>query len=211
MKNKRKDQDKDGRVEVNSKVKQSLSFREISREFVRLSEEFADGKVGLEEGKIALFEPVSFVVKRKVKDRKLRFEISLRADIIDWPEREKGVAAHVVDPLPLTWNKGKKPIMEHHYVGNKRIKREIGHLWKECVKQIQNGEAPEQATATDLLLQCKEYNLYTGRQWADEWRKCFKVMSQSLAAATAGNFDQAVSLIDQANQLKKECHKRFKK
>ncbi|MCD6389814.1 MAG: hypothetical protein J7L69_10425 [Desulfobulbaceae bacterium] len=211
MKNKRKYHDKDVRVEVNSKVKKSLGFREISREFVRLSEEFIDGKVGLEEGEMALFEPVSFVVHRKVKDRKLHLEISLRADILDWPERDKGVAGHVADPLPTTWNKGKKPIMEHHYGGNKRIKREIGHLWKECVKQIQNGEAPEQVAATDLLRQCEEYNIYTGRQWTDEWRKCFKVMSQSLAAASTGNFDQAVLLIDQANQLKKDCHKRFKK
>ena len=173
MKNKRKDQKKDVSRQVNSNIKKTLSFREISREFAGLAEEFADGKVGL--------------------------------------KRDKGASGHVDDPLPTTWNKGKKPIMEHHSHGNKRIKREISHLWKECVKQIRNGEDPEQAVATDLLRQCEEYNLYTGRQWTDEWRICFKVMSQSLAVASAGNFDQAVALIDQANQLKKECHKRFKK
>ena len=150
-------------------------------------------------------------VKPKVKDRKLPQEISLRADTRVWPERDKGASDHVTDPLPTTWNTEKKPILEQHTAGNKMIKREIGHLWKECVKQIRNDEIPEKTAANDLLCQCEEYNFYTGRQWTDEWRKCVKVISQSLAAAMAGDFDLAVSLIDQANQLKKECHKRFKK
>ena len=150
-------------------------------------------------------------VHSNAKDWKIKLEISRRADITDSPERDKGTSGDFDYPLPTTWNKGKKPIVEHHSVGNKRIKREIGHLWKECVEQIRNGEGPEQAAVNDLLHQCEEYNLYTGRQWTDEWRQCVKVMRQSLALAMAGDFDQAVTLSDQAKQLKKECHERFKK
>jgi XXXCH domain-containing protein len=93
----------------------------------------------------------------------------------------------------------------------KVLKKDIKRLWKTLSKAIESGALPDQSIFDELTKKCEDYNMFTEREWSDQWKYCCDKIKQCYTTAHDDDFEEASKLIKEIKKFKKECHSKFKK
>lgn len=95
-------------------------------------------------------------------------------------------------------------------MSSKKIKKNVGFLWKEVMQDVAEGKIPSSKTVRTLLKNCEDFNLYADISFAAQWRQCSELVKKCVIAAQRGDFDTARENLLAVNQVTKECHRHYK-
>ena len=182
---------------MGTKKEKKVERIEAAKEFARFSGQIADGFLQVEEKEVEL--PEQFILKKalKIKKSEITFELSIK--IKKAKENEK---AEERQKKEARKKDSKRPYKA------KRLKKEIGMLWKAFKRCVKNGESFRD---TGLLI--KDLGLYgqmADSEWASQWQECEELVKEAVDLVDKGKREDALQLCNKVDQLTKACHKRFK-
>lgn len=199
-------------MQQKKKTKSQVKLNQLSEELSALAKDLANGQLRIGSSLIHVGEPFFLKTKQKVKDNKAYFTLSFQVPLTEnieekpTPFQEKPKTSPNEKKTPST-----KPVPRKEGApGGKKLKKEIGRLWKSIAKNIGTGQTPSQTDTKSLIKKCEDYNMYAEHPWQDDWNACFKAVEQCAKAATNGDFDTAKTLVAEVNRLTKVCHKKYK-
>jgi len=184
-----------------AKKEKKLKRMEAARELARLSGQVADGFLELNDKRVEL--PDEFVVKKvlKVKKNEISFEFSLKAR--EKREEGKGERRGSAKKQMAKGQKGRgRPYKA------KRLKKEIGMLWKALKRCVKSGETFRDREG--FLKSLDSYGKGAEEEWKAEWEKCVRLVREVLDLSHEGRGEEALEKCRQVDQLTKACHKRYK-
>lgn len=174
---------------------------EVAKDLVRLAEQINQGQVTVSGEAVPVGDSFSCCVKKQIKKGVFSCEIILYAR----------TTAAVGDSTPAA-TELRRSIMPKKSAppGGKKLKKEIGRLWKRVAAQVEKGTAPATADGADLLRACEEYTIFADKEWFDSWRHCHEEIRACLALAGRGDYPAAQMKVATVNRLTKECHSLYK-
>lgn len=179
------------------------SAGEVAEELARIAGELSRGEITISGEKLRVGDTFSFSVKKQLRKGVVSCEIFLQSSL----------AAHAPDHDDSSVSpvaRQSKPLQNSGAPGGKKVKKEIGRLWKEVAKQVSANTSPSRVLSDELMKKCDEYNLCAGKEWFVLWRQCCDEVKACLVAAQKGDFAAATDKVDLVNRLTKECHKLYK-
>ncbi|MFZ5766820.1 MAG: hypothetical protein ACOY4H_14680 [Thermodesulfobacteriota bacterium] len=172
---------------------------DVAAELVRLAEQINRGQVTVSGEAVPVGDSFSCCVKKQIKKGVFSCEIILHARAV------------VEDATPVA-HELRRPILPKKSTppGGKKLKKEIGRLWKRVAAQVEKGTGPATADGVELLRACEEYTIYADKEWFDSWRRCHDEIRACLALAGRGDYPAAQVKVATVNRLTKECHSLYK-
>lgn len=191
-----------------------LSLDTIAKELAALAYDLANGKLRIGSSLISIGNPLFFKSKQKMKDGKAYFTLSFQVPLQDENENptftnSAGTEAKKV----IKQEQGRSHTAEFTTGGapeGKKLKKEIGKLWKSITKHIEQDQPPPRTEAEKLLRKCEDYNVFTDPPWQAEWTSCCEDVKKCLTAASQGDMATAKELVNTVNIATRSCHKKYK-
>jgi hypothetical protein len=94
--------------------------------------------------------------------------------------------------------------------GGRKLKREIGSIWKSVSKLIEAEQMPDGAETEGLLSRCEEYNLFAEGEWQVDWADCTLAVKKCFIDAATGDWPAAKSGVALINRMIRACHDKYK-
>lgn len=92
----------------------------------------------------------------------------------------------------------------------KKLKKEIGRLWKSIGRALEQGRIPAAGEAEKILRACADYSLFSEKEWQADWQHCADAVSQALSLAKQGDLPGARQAAARVDGLTKTCHRQHK-
>jgi hypothetical protein len=192
------------------KHKKRLSHAEIAEELQAAADDLARGRVRIGRHAVAVGEPVHLKMKHKLEGEMVYFSLSLKMPVSreqeTVPERPPSSAeGESAEP------QGKPPRSQTEAgYGGKKLKREIGRLWKSVSKLIEAEQMPDAAETEGLLKRCEEYTLFALGEWQADWADCTLAVQKCFIDAATGDWPAAKAGVDLVNRMLRDCHGKYK-
>lgn len=176
-----------------------LSLTEIAEELRAMADDLTEGRVRIGRQRVKVGEPVALKMKQKLKGDMAYFAMSVQAPLV---ERAGPPAGHRQKMAPRSQT-------EAGY-GGKKLKREIGRLWKSIAKQIERKQMPDGAETEGMLTRCEEFNLFATGEWQAAWADCTLAVEKCFIDAATGDWPAAKAGVDLVNRMMHDCHSAYK-
>ncbi len=196
--------------------KNHLTLDLIAKELAALAYDLVNGKLRIGNSLVSIGDPLFLKSKQKIKEGKAYFTLSfqspLQGENLDNPSKiSSETEAHKTPGQKVTMTK-------HHgeefkasgAPEGKKLKKEIGRLWKSVIKQIEKDQPPEQKDAAKLIKACENYTVFTDPVWQKEWTSCCEDVKRCLTAASKGDTATARELLGTVDSAIHACHKKYK-
>jgi hypothetical protein len=190
---------------VQEEKKTGLSHEEIAEELQAAAGDFARGQVRIGHHTVTVGEPVYLKMKQKVKGDMAYFTLSVKMPVAEAARKtsEKPLSRAVEQKMPP------RSQTEAGY-GGKKLKKEIGRLWKSVAKQIEARQMPDAAETAGLQERCEEFNLFADREWQEEWADCTLAVEKCFIDAAAGDWPAARAGVTLVDRMIRACHAKYK-
>ena len=194
--------------------KNQLTLDAIAKELAAVAYDLAAGKIRVGSSLVPIGAPLFLKSKQKIKDGKAYFTLSFQAPLQEENEIPSAeVKSRLESPDYAQQKAAKDKPAELKARGapeGKKLKKEIGKLWKSVVKNIQQNQPFVKAEADKLLKRCEDYTVFTDPPWQDQWHSCFEDVKKCLAAAANGDMATAKELVAAVDLATRTCHKKYK-
>jgi len=194
--------------------KDRLSLDLVAKELAALAYDLVNGKLRIGSSLVSIGDPLFLKSKQKIKDGKAYFTLSFQSPLQgDHQDHSSGTASGP-EPHKAPGQKVAKPhrddIKASGAPEGKKLKKEMGRLWKSVTKQIEQDKPPDQKEAAKLIKSCENYTVFTDAAWQAEWLSCCEDVKRCLAAASQGDFATARVLLENVDLATHVCHKKYK-
>ncbi|MDA8164404.1 MAG: hypothetical protein M0017_05155 [Desulfobacteraceae bacterium] len=188
------------------KKKGSLSRADVAGELQAAAADLARGQVRIGRHAVAVGEPVSLKVKHKLKGDMADHALAVKMPVTGKPAAPEGPSPAAALPS------GRMPPRSQTETGygGRKLKREIGRLWKSVSKLIEAGEMPERAETEGLLKRCEEFNLFADGEWQAAWAGCTLAVRKCFVNAATSDWPAAKAGVALVNRMIRECHGKYK-
>ncbi len=175
----------------------------IAQELTKLSGSIADGRLEIKDKVVELGDFGVLKIEKKVKHDtvSVKVEIKLPLSLMSQQKSNNGL----YQGASSRKSKGQNPSYKA-----KKIKKEMGSVWKIIKKAIKSGSLPAEEDLKTLWRTKDEYEEFVEAAWEGEWIRCVDHIKAALDAARQGDFETASNLLNQADKAKSECHKKYK-
>lgn len=194
------------------KTKGPIKLNQIAGELSSLAKDLANGQLRVGSSLISVGEPFFLKTTQKIKDDKAYFTLSFQVPLTE--NGEEDIATLQEKPSPLSKNEkpsSAKAVRRKEIApGGRKLKKEIGRLWKSVARNIELNQAPAPTEINTLVKKCEDYTIYAEHPWQDDWAAGCRAVEKCAKAATSRDFDTAKTLVAEVNRLTKACHKRYK-
>ncbi len=188
---------------MKQKKKGEIDRTIIAQDLARLSGSIADGRLEIAGSLVELGKSGYWKMEKKVKRDAAVIKLEIKLPLSPEAGLAAGVSSRPAGQKPLG-KREKRPFKA------KKIKKEMGNVWKLIKKNVRQGLPPSDADLKALWRTKEEYEAFVDTTWQKEWEMCIELAKKALSAAEDGNFEEAVSLFNQADKLKGMCHKKYK-
>lgn len=188
------------------KKKGSLSRAEVAGELQAAAADLARGQVRIGRHAVAVGDPVYFDVKQKLKGDMAYYTLAVKMPVTGEPAAPEGPSPAEKAPS------GRMPPRSQTETGygGRKLKREIGRLWKSVSKLIEADEMPDGAETEGLLKRCEEFNLFADGEWQAAWADCTMAVQKCFIDAATGDWPAAKAGVELVNRMIRECHAKYK-
>jgi XXXCH domain-containing protein len=188
--------------------KTGLSRAEIAAELKALADDLAEGRLRVGAQHVRVGEPFFLKTKQKLNGKVASFTMSVEMALAfgSSPSAGQPLSPAGAEPAPEPPGLQGEP----GYSGRK-LKKEIGHLWKSVAKLIEAETMPGAAETEGLLQRCEEYDLFADAAWQADWVTCTKLVQKCLTDAAIGDWPAAKNMVAAIDRMLRDCHHQYKK
>jgi len=187
---------------MKQKKKGKIELSALAQELTRLAGCMADGRVEVGGNVFDLETNGYWKIEKNVKKDRVIIKIEIKV-----PIRVSGEDGHKNN---LKKDEEKVIKANRRPFKPKKIKKEMGSVWKLIKRNIKQGVIPDDSDVAALWRTKEEYQAFVDDVWAKDWDECIRQTKEVLAAAEQGDFDRAILIAEEVDRLKSRCHKKYK-
>ncbi len=180
------------------KKEKKIARMVVAQELARLSGQVADGFLEIDSSRVELPDEFFYGKSLKIKKSESDFEFILK---IKADRRQKRPAS--TSQVPLKRKRSRKSSYKA-----KKLKKEIGIMWKALKRCIKSGESFRDREG--LLDALDIYGKSADEKWASEWKECVEMVKKAIELTDQDMQDKALEICEQVDKMMRSCHKRFK-
>jgi XXXCH domain-containing protein len=185
-----------------------LTRAEIVTELRALADDLAQGRMRLGTRQVKVGETVSVKMKQKFTREMAYFTLAVKMELASGGS---AITAQQLYPVEAGGETPEAPLVQGElgYSG-KRLKKELGRLWKSVAKLIEARTMPDAAEIEGLLSRCEEYTLFAHEDWQADWTTCTTIIKKCLTDAAIGDWPAAKAMVTEIDRMMHDCHDRYK-
>ena len=197
------------------KRKSKLTLDTIAKELAAVAYDLANDQIRIGSSLISIGDPLFIKSKQKVKDDKAYFTLSFQVPLQDEKVKSSSEEVSKAESHANSKKQGAVKSKQSEFKASgapeaKKLKKEIGRVWKSVASKIEQDQLPLQAEAEKLLKKCEDYNVFVDPSWQAQWASCCKDVKKCLDVASKGEIAIAKNLVDAINSATRACHKKYK-
>ena len=187
------------------------TLENIAADLTALANDLAQGKLRVGSRLVAIGNPLFIKTKQKITGDTAYFTLSFQVPLRDSDQETILTPDQKQTPAESRVSRHDKELrLKGRPPEGKKIKKEIGSLWKVVFRKLEQGEPPTPAEERSLVAAFQDYAVFTEPAWQEEWLACFTILQQALDCARKGEMDKAREYGAEVNGLTKACHKKHK-
>lgn len=172
------------------KKEEGLGGREeLAERLISLAKDLRQGVFDLGGESIPLEEPLRYKWEVKIKEGKLKFELTLNLE-------RKAFQ--------------KTPSRFSSFSSSKAIKKTMGAHWKSIMRTLKKGLLPAPEEINALLETFEAYRPFVDKAWEKQWFLCYEKARALLQAVRDGDQEKSVAISAEISALEKQCHRKYK-